>query len=52
MMLTNEQRDNLYNIAITEVQKIRFSSDFMNILSSIWMCMNKTPQEKTTDSVY
>lgn len=36
MMLTNEQRDNLYNIAITEVQKIRFSSDFMNILSSIW----------------
>jgi len=36
MMLTNEQRDNLYNIAITEVQKIRFSSDFMNILSSIY----------------
>lgn len=36
MLLTNEQRDNLYNIAITEVQKIRFSPDFMNILSYIW----------------
>jgi len=40
-MFTNEQRDNLYNIAIKEVQKIRYDMDFMNILSAIWNVYRK-----------
>lgn len=36
MKLTDEQINNLYSIAIEEVQKVRFDPDFMNILSSIW----------------
>lgn len=41
MLFTNEQRDNLYNIAIKEVQKVRYESDFMNILSAIWNVYKK-----------
>ena len=36
MKLTREQIDNLYSIAIEEVQKVRYDNDFMNILSSLW----------------
>ncbi len=36
MNLTREQIDNLYQVAIEEVQKVRFDNDFMNILSSLW----------------
>lgn len=36
MKLTKEQIDNLYQVAIEEVQKVRFDNDFMNILSSLW----------------
>lgn len=36
MKLTDVQINNLYSIAIEEVQKVRFDPDFMNIMSSIW----------------
>lgn len=41
MKLTDEQKNNLYSIAIEEVKKIRFDPDFMNILSSIWNVYEK-----------
>lgn len=41
MILSNEQRNALYTIAVQETQNVRHETDFMNILSSIWNVYEK-----------